>query len=771
MRKGWQCQLVTLMPLVVTTLMVQGIRVYDCRTPVGEAEVIDLSRAEKCADPVHDFEDPTDVRVQILQSDDIAEVRGHRCAASVTRIVTRCGFDGISYSGHTAAKDDDVMLDRDQCEVAVRTHILNYEGHRLLAVYDTRTKHNFYTHGTNSIAKGCTGETFTRGGTIYPYSYEQTLLEVEVTAISGTVDHSTGTVLFRNGLKGQYDQRVLVDVFEGTLIWDIGLNICEEEVSQIYLGLVTLHRVKHTEIAGSVVIVENDNTQQFMGLALASPTHICNKACFSTQIAGFAVCLLREGDALARVNNFKPGLAGVVNNHLRSEVGFLHLSSALRVSKRFALIQSELCQLARELVQNRLHQLASGAGSLGFTEALGPGYTTSVAGAVVYVSKCTQLDVHRAEISNCTHEIPIRETNSTTILFAHPITRILQEYPTVVPCSDIYPVRWAIGGSWFCATPQAHLCSAPKKMSTSVTTFRALGNHTRGMGKGAYSEEQLLKHRLFQRTATSRQAVLGKLVNQATGSIGREGLGTVLDVDDLEAITVHVGISLLPLFRIVGHGYQIMTGCLLVLFLVKLLLGAFLRVATLYHHRGCGVWLLLALWETSYLLITGPIRFAGAALHAVRQPTHGVFDQQHRDREGDHHRENDDDDGIAAAELGNRGRTVVPADFPRLATAVRREMDELEAQEATGLLPEGADAQRAPLRTPGPERALILRQAALLRQWRNDEATNQRAMAAADRLAAAEAVLAHRGRVEDHHSLPRAPCPQSPPASDRRGTT
>ncbi len=66
-------------------------------------------------------------------------------------------------------------------------------------------------------------------------------------------------------------------------------------------------------------------------------------------------------------------------------------------------------------------------------------------GAAVYVAHCVPVEATKVDFPNCTKEVPVRV--GQVHRFADPITWVLQESPTVTPCSDITPMRWRIAGN------------------------------------------------------------------------------------------------------------------------------------------------------------------------------------------------------------------------------------------------------------------------------------------------------------------------------------
>ncbi len=113
---------------------------------------------------------------------------------------------------------------------------------------------------------------------------------------------------------------------------------------------------------------------------------------------------------------------------------------------RFAIIQQDLCKLERRVLENALAILSRGGNRHALNNLVGPGHRVTVAGSVAYVTKCELVPVLRTDYRNWTQEIPI--LHNGTHKFADPITYILSDYATVIPCDTITPARWFLDGEW-----------------------------------------------------------------------------------------------------------------------------------------------------------------------------------------------------------------------------------------------------------------------------------------------------------------------------------
>ncbi len=174
---------------------------------------------------------------------------------------------------------------------------------------------------------------------------------------------------------------------------------------------------------------------------------------------------------------------------------------------RARTIHRKICEIERKTLENALTTLAGGQNRYALHSLLGPGHRVTRLGAVAYVYKCKPVNAARAEHCNCTQEIPVRLGNTNqTIRFADPITRVLSEYTTIVPCDSLVPVRWFVDGIWFCTHPEVEICAVRPKQLAPRPYQLEQGDFTLGLSGGIISEDQMERHRMAELILHSREA-------------------------------------------------------------------------------------------------------------------------------------------------------------------------------------------------------------------------------------------------------------------------
>jgi hypothetical protein len=135
------------------------------------------------------------------------------------------------------------------------------------------------------------------------------------------------------------------------------------------------------------------------------------------------------------------------------------------------------------------------------------------------------------------------------------------------------------------------------------------------LGKSIYSPEQIDEFIRFQESQGTRRAFLAESAERSYNSRfgGEWGSGlTDLATDHLVDV---VGFHLVPLYRLLGPTAII---AILVLFLVgiiRMLLDIVIRAIAIARVRGCGLWLLGALWGTLLQVAVSPVRWAAGVGH------------------------------------------------------------------------------------------------------------------------------------------------------------
>ncbi len=236
----------------------------------------------------------------------------------------------------------------------------------------------------------------------------------------------------------------------------------------------TLHAaLTDHDLLNAIVMVMSGS--QYDGLVLQHSLPLCDRRCYSTHIQGITVCLLCDQEQHFPKTAFKSSF-------------HLYISTNMRMYNRFELVQNDLGSLKRTVLHTKLRALSGASNDYSLVDILGKGHLLFNMDPVVYVASCIAVEAQKADFQNCTKEIPVRVGNNTR--FTNPFTYILTNFPMVVSCSDLTPVRRFFPVKWYFTTPKTQECRAPEKLNLTVHTYEPLGDLTKGLGKDIYSDSQ-----------------------------------------------------------------------------------------------------------------------------------------------------------------------------------------------------------------------------------------------------------------------------------------
>jgi hypothetical protein len=587
---------------------VESLQAFDCNGNGTHYVALDLVEPASCPDPEKDYEEGVPIKIQLLQTDTSLPIQAYQCDIVVSKQVTHCGFDSITYGVHWPAWEKSVETTVEDCRRLIKSKRLNYEGRTIDIELGRQEKHHFYSHGGLDRHGYCQRDDFVSEGMVFKQAYQLVILKVMVRNVRGVLDVSRGTVRFEGGLTAVYRDQVLRDAFVGTIVWDMIDHNCTETVSEIYYGPAVLRekRAEPPSLMEAIVMVEDNTTNRYAGLILKEAVRICELNCFGTQVTGLVVCLQRDLKGLLPKFSFRPAF-NPQRIDTQTQLGYLHLNSHLHLHQKFEEVQADICQLDRRSMYQKLQAIAGADNRYALLDLFGPGHIILTSGATAYVTRCIPLEVTRSDYANCTEEIPVLAGGK--LMFVDPLSWVLKDIPTVIPCSDVMPVRWKIHGEWYCATPKARSCPAPQKLNVTLGLHRDPFNFLSGLGGGIYTEEQLTQHQQYVLTTTSRTAVVAKVTYAATSYGYNQGhLGLTIAPDDVKLLSVEIAGFIMPFFYWMGDAWTFLMGFALVFVLCKTVLGVAIRLFVLYRRKGCGFWLLAALWDTLFILINIPVQ-------------------------------------------------------------------------------------------------------------------------------------------------------------------
>ena len=185
-----------LMVLMITTTETESLTDYTCNNPGAASRIIDLTEPAPCADPEQDYEQPQTRTFQVLQTDASIMVEGYQCQITLTKEVTRCGFNSLAYGSTWPAWEMEIEITPQECRDAIKTGRVEVRGHTFVAEIGRLTTSIYFSHGAVDNNGNCQVASFNSEGIYYTNSYERTVTKILITVLRGTTNLADGTRTF-----------------------------------------------------------------------------------------------------------------------------------------------------------------------------------------------------------------------------------------------------------------------------------------------------------------------------------------------------------------------------------------------------------------------------------------------------------------------------------------------------------------------------------------------------------------------------------------------
>jgi len=603
-----------------------SLTVYDCDDKTTQLQTLDLLHVGECARSKSSYDKPRNLAAQIVDSGAEIPVVAKQCRIIRTTKVFVCWFDSITYGGmRTTRWLETTEISKQDCEKTQATGQLSFGGQTLEVALDGEPRSfQFYSKGGVASNGRCNTEDFEVNGNVHRDHVEETVLTVLMDTVHGRANPHMNSVYFPTlGLKHAYRDGYLMDHHAGALSWATEEPNCQDTTMDIYAGNMTLHPIRNsTDLEGSIVMLENLRTDQFAGLVLKDSHRVCGVTCFSTQVPNLSVCPYHDGRPmlpdLGHVSTDDP-----FETNILSEVSYLHLSAGMDVDIRFAHAHAAACDNERRALQGRLQAIQGGSDPGALRELYGPGHQAVIRGSGGYISKCAPKEAVFEQQVNCTREIPVRingtDPASEPPRYADPVTLILQDIPTILPCAELMPVRWFIKGQWMCTDPQLYECETKPQQLTPSATPAPSFDHALGLGSGIYTEEQFQRARQANRIDGLRNALMTNDGTEIAGSVIINPQGgwkhrPSLEHLDMEVLSYAVGSWLLPGYGLLGHLWSAAVWFFIAFFLLKAIVTTATRAYKIFQVKGFGWWLCGAVTDLTFDILLAPKRLAETAV-------------------------------------------------------------------------------------------------------------------------------------------------------------
>ncbi len=154
-----------------------------------------------------------------------------------------------------------------------------------------------------------------------------------------------------------------------------------------------------------------------------------------------------------------------------------------------------------------------------------------------------------------------------------------------------------------------------------------------GLGKSIYTKAQLDEFARFQDSQETKKAYLAEMAQLAY--VGRSVNGewglALTSAAQVSLIDI-IGSNFFPLYSVVGPMIFFLSLMLLVWGAFRLMITVLVRAIVIVRCRGCGLWVLTALWGTLFQLAVSPFSWVGATMEGMGERV-GQMMEDEADRE------------------------------------------------------------------------------------------------------------------------------------------
>lgn len=549
---------------------------YDCDDGRRSKAVIDLTEPAACPQAESDYADVEKLSMQVVMLNGALRAQGGVCRVYITEKVTRCSWDNKSYGSQTSLPRTLLAVTEEQCREALATRRFTRDGKQFKFTVNTPRSYSYFSHGHVDTDGNCNYvPSLKSGGKTYTWHSKEVVLEILVKNETVKWDPQTGEAKFGNGIRLPDALTTTFDSLKGRLVWNKPPQTqCQDPLVEVYRGPTDFRAHQETsqlldgafgveDRSRSVAVVTGDThleSTNRLGMYFGKPVIQCGRQCHAIEnMPSFIACPYINNKPQFPDVRFRPEAiprTTLIQFDAKVHSDMQHISAGFRMETRFADLISDACQMEQR--QQRLKLAAiTGGNPYALAHEFGVGHLVTPAHSVAYLRKCTPITVHQVNMptGNCTKELPVRkgepwnaadgaspQDEARPVWYMNTISRTLNRFPSVVPCSKEMPVLWKDdAGDWHSVDPNAHVTAIPQKLTVKSQEYKFDDSFFNDLGAGGLLSPEQFKqtitmedqerYRLPQIDALTQK----RLETAEKGEDGQITMGPIIDAVDLES--------------------------------------------------------------------------------------------------------------------------------------------------------------------------------------------------------------------------------------------
>ena len=332
---------------------------FDC-TDLSNHQTFDASNPAPCPDIQTWFENGQNQEIQVLETKKRDEMVVKTCKIRLSKIVQSCGLvTSITYGPTTNVMENKVIkVSEEECRRIHQHQNYFFQDGVIVNNVTISTDTGYHTedwvppgHGKRFDTGGCSGRKlivenrqFDRHTLRYVLNFELLVKTVPFDSVNKVVRLQTQDVPLSHQVK----------VSSVTTIWDLPHQNCYQSLHEIYKGEAKFFRSNHTGVS-SMLLINNNSTNQYFGLQILDQQSICQKTVFATKTSEIYVRFKTNENDWEIDNVLKPKRTEINQwSHIRGFLDALYVTVSTYWPEAFSAITNRICQNERSIVSTML---------------------------------------------------------------------------------------------------------------------------------------------------------------------------------------------------------------------------------------------------------------------------------------------------------------------------------------------------------------------------------------------------------------------------------
>lgn len=586
-----------------------GFIAYDCSHTNITYTKISLQSVGECSSVGFEIQH-NEERIQLIELQDSYNLNVYRCHVSVHRNAYHCGM----HSHISAVKNGFAQymynVGRSEC---LRAH----ETGRMSIETGPRSRHDF--HGLLPGALRREAMTFagvlSETGACEPGYYSDPFgeynnvvvtgfIEVMLTVEESNADSTQDVLHIPTGIKCPLSKENCVDSVLGELYWKtLPEDECKSnQVHVLFQGLanVTQHKGRNDN-NGLIYTVKTSD--MLFSLRVTRSMDLCSTESYRTEHP--KLIIVRQHGTGYHFKKY-PVKANQMDMfaYINSKFVYIERNIELNMKDLYDTITKHTCQLERHILQTKLFIAQYDANEFASHVMQEPGYTGTVVGEVIYISKCLPVLVEVRKTHKCYKQLPILYNNLTRFLI--PKHHLIQNHGEEIDCNSIFMSNYYINNVWYSVNDRLQETTPPQSLSPSSPPKWTFKNTASLATAGIYTSEDLTKLRDHIMYGTERDAIQTILTRQMLGKgPDLQGLHTyaILDEEGINHLSKKFSERIWGWFTNFGTFISGIMGIFIVFRIIKWAFDTLLNGISLYKVYGISFTLFASIWDSLTLCL------------------------------------------------------------------------------------------------------------------------------------------------------------------------